>query len=852
MDKDRWHLLLPISSAIPHCFLVFSLTLLFLPFKNIEAGDLQDLVTDSCVDCHSNSAAEGELDLTSLSFNLNDRSIRNRWVHIYDRVEKLEMPPDQTDLVDEQRQTLLQLLRDTIIKAEHKDVIENGRGPIRRLNREEYEQNLRDVLQLPLLDIRDKLPEDREGFLFNKTGSVLDMSRVQLAAYLDAADTALKQATASGSKPPSVRKYRATGRSLFSATQTFGGRQAMFFAKENKAITTQELATLKDDPALELALFRSAHWPYFGYPQGFVVKTPGEYRVRFSARAVLQTQGYELKPATQSVPMTFRARKPSGPDVSGDVRATGGIIDIQPQVQIYETTIRLLPTETFEYSLLGLPVPLARNVNGGPPTYRYPPFPKGGQPGVAFQWLEVEGPSPPKSWPPPSHRVLFDEFSSDVVSTNTISDAERLLRRFVNLVAREPVPEESIKRFDKLIITQLEKQVPFKEAMLAGYMAFLCSSHFLYLQDSSDPMTSELEHFAIASRLSHFLTNPRPDDALMKLARQKMLRNANTLRCETDRLIESPGFDRFVNNFTNYWLNLRQIRLNDPDIRLYPEYRFDDYLIESMERETKRFFTAMFRDNLPSTVLVDAEFVYVNERLAQHYGLETLSGSQLRKVTLPADSPYGGLLTQAAILKVTSNGTSTSPVIRGAWIMERLIGQPPPPPPKSVPAVEPDIRGAKTIRELLELHTKSKSCSACHARFDPVGLALENFDVFGGWRTRYRGIDQGESITGIDRAGHDFSYSLVESVDVSGKMVDGQLFEDIHELKLILLNDQRQLARNLLYQFTLYSTGTPVRFSEREEIEAILDECEPNGYRVRDLVHALVQSVIFLGKEGAQ
>ena len=184
--------------------------------------------------------------------------------------------------------------------------------------------------------------------------------------------------------------------------------------------------------------------------------------------------------------------------------------------------------------------------------------------------------------------------------------------------------------------------------------------------------------------------------------------------------------------------------------------------------------------------------------------------------------------------------------------MERLIGQPPPPPPKSVPAVEPDIRGAKTIRELLELHTKSKSCSACHARFDPVGLALENFDVFGGWRTRYRGIDQGESITGIDRAGHDFSYSLVESVDVSGKMVDGQLFEDIHELKLILLNDQRQLARNLLYQFTLYSTGTPVRFSEREEIEAILDECEPNGYRVRDLVHALVQSVIFLGKEGAQ
>ena len=184
--------------------------------------------------------------------------------------------------------------------------------------------------------------------------------------------------------------------------------------------------------------------------------------------------------------------------------------------------------------------------------------------------------------------------------------------------------------------------------------------------------------------------------------------------------------------------------------------------------------------------------------------------------------------------------------------MERLVGKPPPPPPASVPAVEPDIRGAKTIRELLDLHTKSESCAACHARFDPVGLTLENFGILGAWRTRYRGIEQGEQITGIDRAGHDFAYTLAEPINASGRLRDGRSFENIHDLKLILTLNPRQLARNLLHQFTIYSTGTPVRFSDREKIESILDDCEKNRYRVRDLIHALVKSTIFLGKEGCR
>ncbi|MCA8995148.1 MAG: DUF1587 domain-containing protein, partial [Planctomycetaceae bacterium] len=328
------------------------------------------LIRQTCLECHAGETAEGELDLASLPFTLDDRDLRERWILIHDRIHAGEMPPDPTGISAPNRQTLLSALNDAIARADRTDVEANGRGPLRRLTREEYEHNLRDVLQLPLLDIRDMLPEDRVVRRFTKTATGLDMSRVQLAAYLDAAEAALLQAIATSTEPPPSAKYRASGTQLFSATSTFGEREAMFFAFDNKAVEGKALEDLQNDPGLELALFRSAHWPYFGYPRGFVAKLPGEYRVRFSARAVLQTEGYQLQAATEPVPMTFRARKPSGPDVSGDVRATGGIMDIQPQPAVYETTIRLLPTETFEYSLLGLPVPLARNVNGGPPTYR--------------------------------------------------------------------------------------------------------------------------------------------------------------------------------------------------------------------------------------------------------------------------------------------------------------------------------------------------------------------------------------------------------------------------------------------------------------------------------------------------
>ncbi len=816
--------------------------------------DLLPLLESHCVECHDKDSEKGGLDLTKLTQDLHNRSLRERWIRIHDRVEKGEMPPKKNALPDHDRLAMVRLLGGSILKIDREEATTHGRGTLRRLNREEYQNNLRDLLQLPVLDIKDILPEDREGHHFNKATETLDMSRVQLTAYLDAAETALREAMVTQAAPPKSDVYKALGTRLFPSLTTFGNKEAMFFARDARAIvidsklTKEEVAKLEQDSKLEMALFRSAHWPYYGYPKGFVAKVTGEYRVRFSARAVKQLSGFTLVPAEIPQAMTFRARKPSGPDVSGDVRATGGILEIHPEAKVYETTILLKERETFEYSPLGLPVPLALNINGGAPTYRYPPLPADGQPGIAVQWLEVEGPVGPASWPPPSHKILFDELPVGKTPPQPKDEAKRLLRRFAKIAVREKIPDEELSMFEALVVRRLDKGDSFSEALLAGYQALLCSGHFLYLRE---PVHAD-DHFALASRLSYFLTNTRPDETLSDKARAHHLRSREVLRAETDRLIAGPRFERFIANFTAYWLNLRHLRRDDPDIRLYPEYRFDDYLVESMELETRAFVSAMIRENMPAKVLVQADFTFVNDRLSKHYQMPPLAGSSFQKVSLPPDSPYGGLLTQAAILKVTANGTTTSPVVRGAWVMERLLGQPPPPPPPSVPGVEPDIRGATTIRELLAAHTQNQTCAACHAKFDPVGLALENFDIFGGWRTRYRGVEQGEPIKGIDRAGHDFAYTLSVPVDASGKMPDGAGFDNIRELKQFLAANPRQLGRNLLHQFTVYATGTPVRFSDRQAIEAILDSCEKEGYRVRDLLLGLIESPVFLGFPGCQ
>jgi hypothetical protein len=831
------------------------------------AAHVLPLLTSSCLDCHDAETAEGSFSIPSLGTDLSDAAVRERFALMHDRVAKMQMPPDAGDLPDDGRNALLASLSACVDQADRADIAANGRVPLRRLNRLEYQEMLRDVLCLPMLDIADRLPEDRTRDGFNKSAEGLDFSGIHLAATLEAAEAALHEAVVSGEKPQPPDHYAAIATSLFSEGSTFGEREAMFFAKDGKAMsfTGSQLAALRktmlQDPALECCIFRSAYWPYYGYPAGFVARRGGLYRVRFRGRAVLQQKEFMIVPATEPVPLTFRARRPSGPDVSGDVRAVGGIFDIPPEPADFETIVLLDPGQTIEYSVLGLPVPLARNVNGGPPTYRYPPFPAGGQPGVAIQSLEIVGPLPPDSWPPESQKRLFGDLPFrpaapgtglpvEVVSADPATDSRRLLAAFAERTMIAPLATDELAPYQRLVDSALAEGVGFTRAMLTGYAALLASPHVVYLTEPRGltvPQPGHRGSYDLAARLSFFLWGTRPDSTLLARARDGSLASPVILAGETDRLVNDPRFLRFVETFTDYWLDLRNLRRDEPDVRLYPEYRFDDYLVESMGMETRAFVTALVRENLPARSIVAADFIWANDRLARHYALPSLAGHAVRPVPLPAESPLGGLLTQAAIQKVTANGTNTSPVIRGAWIMTRLLGQPPPKPPESVPAVEADIRGATTIRDLLARHTADQACASCHKLFDPVGFALETFDICGGWRDRYRGLEEGDLVQGIDRAGHDFAYRLAAKVDPAGSLPDGRTFADIAALKALLVGEERQLARNLLHQFTAYATGGPVRFADRPEIEAILDACAGAGYRVGDLLRAFVTSHIFRG-----
>lgn len=825
--------------------------------------EVKEFLAHHCAECHRGAQAEHGLDLTTTVIDLQAAENRQLWIKVYDQIESGNMPPpDALTITDEARKRFLRVLEPALHAADVEDVRLNGRGSMRRLNRREFEMNLRELLHLPDLDIKDMLPEDREGHRFNKSAETLDMTRVQLAAYLTASGVALRQAIASGTQPVEEKHYYALATNMFPKAIDHAGRESTFYAKNSRMvpISSSDLAQIRKDdhhdPQMEVAIFRSASWPYYGYPEKFLAEHDGRYRVRFFARAVRQVRDFRLLPALEPVSMTFRARQPSKADVSGDVRAVGGLMDIQSEGAVYETSVLLAKGETFEYSLLGLPVPFPITSHGGPLYYDFPPMPTDGHPGVAFRWLEITGPIQPSTWPPESHRRLFGELpikvnsdeASDlpvvVESIEPVVDATRLLTAFARHAARQPISDSDLQRFLRLIRSELDEGASFAEAMLAGYQAILCSNHFLYLREPG----GATDQYDIASRLSHFLWNTRPDTRLFELAEQGLLRDHDVLPAEVDRLVCDDRFDQFVDNFTDYWLDLKNVQRDLPDIRLYPEYRFDDYLIESMERETQSFFRALVRDNLPVTTLVDADFVMINAPLAKHYELPPVAGSAIRKVAVPVRNPRGGLLAQAAILKVTANGTTTSPVIRGAWIVDRILGDPPPPPPDKVPAIEPDLRGTTTIREQLSKHAQAAECAGCHARFDPVGFALENFDVLGGWRDRYRSLEKGDEITGIDRAGHQYSYRVAACIDSTGQLRNGESFRDVIELKGLLRSQSRQLARNLLHRFTVYATGTPVRFSDRREIEAILDHCAVNDYPVGDLLREFVVSRIFLNE----
>lgn len=313
-------------------------------------------------------------------------------------------------------------------------------------------------------------------------------------------------------------------------------------------------------------------------------------------------------------------------------------------------------------------------------------------------------------------------------------------------------------------------------------------------------------------------------------------------------MLKDPKSARFVNDFVNQWLGLRSIDDTSPDGVLYPEYARSDLLKPSSVWETQAFFRELLDQNLGIRHVVASPWVLANEALAKHYGLPPVSGIKLQKVNLPESSPFGGIWTQPAVLKVTANGTHTSPVKRGVWVAERLLGTPIPPPPPNVNPIEPDVRGAKTLREQLALHRGSGSCAACHAKFDPYGFALESFDVTGAFRTRYREVNPEVVALPLNQRQGRPLWRDGLAVDCSGQTLDGRSFAGIAELRKMLAADPEQLARGVMRHLVTYATGAPATPIDQPAIDRIVKATATDDYGLRSLVHSLVQSELFQSK----
>ncbi|MBI3839743.1 MAG: DUF1592 domain-containing protein [Planctomycetia bacterium] len=716
---------------------------------------VEPLLVKYCMKCHGGAEPKADLELVGYLTRVAILEDRKTWEKISEKLHESEMPPEEElQPTPVERDQIRGWIDAELAKSGCGQSRDPGRVTIRRLNRGEYNNTIRDLVGIDFHPA-DDFPSDDVGYGFDNIGDVLSMPPILLEKYMAAAQEIVKRAL--GTEQANLVTNEITGGQIVQ-----GG--ARMLASQAEVRT-------------KLRMFGE-----------------GDY--------ILRVRAYGEQAGPEPVKMAICLDEKTVRMV--DVKA----VDNSPQ--IYEAWITT-PGGPHVYSVAFLN------------DYYQPDAPPPNDRNLVIDNLEVMGP-----YPATYKQIIPREHTPD----DKMLLAREIMSAFLARAFRRPSTAAEVDRLLGLVKLAESEQENFAMSIGLAVQAMLVSPHFLFRveldPEPENPLAVRtINDFELATRLSYFLWSSMPDDELFAQARFGTLRKGDHLDREIKRMLQDPKAQALVENFAGQWLQLRNLKIASPDKREYPS--FDEPLRAAMAKETELFFAAIMKEDRVVLDFIDGNFTFVNERLARHYGIPDVKGEEYRRVALDGQQ-RGGVLTQASVLTVTSNPTRTSPVKRGKWVLENLLGTPPPPPPPDVPPLDEaaGVALSGSLRERMEQHRAKADCAICHNRMDPLGFGLENYNGIGAWRN-----EDGEF-----------------KIDSSGTLPGGQSFAGPRELKAILKGRQDDFVRCLAEKMLTYGLGRGVEYYDKCTVADIAAAMKQNDYRFSSLIVAVVHTDAFQKRRG--
>jgi hypothetical protein len=827
---------LEVRSAIRCVLLLLAATLLGLPARGAESAGVQAFLGKYCTECHGAEKQKGERRFDQLKLPVTKLETLIELQEIIDQLNLGEMPPKKAKQPGAHEvRAAVAALTQQVADGHAKLSSTGGQTVLRRLNRREYLNTVGDLfaLNLTMFDPTTKVPRDQMVQHMDNIGDTLKTSGFLLAQYLDAADQVVERAFRLTERPK--EQTWVFNKNFFQQPELKYSHGKVF---QHRYMALYETTT-SDKP-------EGAYGALHDFEEG--VPADGWYEIKVKAEAKFRKNPYEPGFFGTDPEAPFRLAVVPGNQKAGTLHLPQPIEPVLGEVVLkdevpewYTFKVWLdagyTPRFIFPNGMLGVRGAYSRIIRKynnllpeevrnttGIVEARVVVMRHGQMPQIRIYEVAVRGPLV-EQWPPASQQAVLGD------RPFTPERTREVLENFASRAYRRPARADEVDRLMAVATNRVQQGHTPLAGLKDGLKAALCSPAFLYLAESTPggSKTNSLPAHALASRLSYFLWSTTPDAELQRLAQTGELAKPEVLKTQARRLLASPRSDAFVNGLLDSWLNLRALGDMAPDRGEFLRY-YAANLQPAMKRETQLFTRHMIDENRNITEFLDCDYTYANRDLARLYGMgqsvPPATGHEFRKITF--NTPQrGGLLGQGSVLTVSANGVETSPVTRGVWILENILGTPPAPPPDNVPPIDPDVRGAASMRQLLSKHRDNPACYECHRKIDPLGFALENFDPIGAWRAKY---EKGAAI------------------DTSGELPGGQAFNDVAGLKKVLVERKDQFARMLTERVLSYACGRRIEPLDRPEVNRIVKELAARGYGFRDLIELAATSSIFQAK----